>query len=272
MNWRQPHQYAWVGACVLAAATALGAGCAANAESARGPNEVPGAAAEEQAVPTESADTPRADGTSAAPSDTTASSPGAAQLLAFLAVGRGDRVADLGAGAGYSILPLASAVGPYGVVYARHVPATLTDLPGDAAAQAVRDAIPPNVVPMHTPDDAPFTREAKGLDLVTFLFAYHDLIARGLDRRKLNTAVFRALKPGRFYIVADHAAPEGSGLLAASRLNRIEDSVVRAEVEAVGFVFVEAADLSSGSANARLAQGEHESHTSQYILKFVKPQ
>jgi len=278
MNWKQPQQCDRWSACLLAAAVALGSGCARpNAEGARAPDEAAGTAAEEQAVPHESAGTSSAasssaDGAGAAPSDLTTSSSGAAQLLAFLAVGRGDRVADLGAGAGYSILPLASAVGPYGVVYARHVPGTLTDLPGDPAAQGVRDSVPPNVVPMHTPDDAPFTREAKDLDLVTFLFAYHDVIARGIDRRKLNAAVFRALKPGRFYIVADHAAPEGSGLPAASSLNRIEDGVVRAEVQAVGFVFVEAAELASASATARGAHGGHESHTSQYILKFVKPQ
>jgi hypothetical protein len=89
---------------------------------------------------------------------------------------------------------------------------------------------------------------ARHLNLVTLLFAYHDLVARGSDRKKLNIAVFQALEPGGDYVIADHGPAPGSGSSAPQRLNGIDEGIARAEVEAAGFTFVESAELHSGSA------------------------
>src|SRR5262249_4331566 len=43
-----------------------------------------------------------------------------------------------------------------------------------------------------------------GVDLVTLMFNYHDLGHLGVDRAAMNKAVFHALKPGGFYVIADH--------------------------------------------------------------------
>jgi predicted methyltransferase len=195
-----------------------------------------------------------------------------AQLLAFLELGRGDRVADLGSGVGYSIVPLAHAVGPQGVIYVRQLPVIFTELPKDTYTDPPRKALPPNVVHMDTPDDAPFARGARDLDLVTLLFEYHDDMARGRDLKKLHLAVFRALRPGRFYVIADRAAPEGTDLETAKRLNESEQAAVRHDVQAAGFSFVEAAELLSSSGSEAQPHGADEPQTSQYLLKFVKPQ
>jgi predicted methyltransferase len=191
-------------------------------------------------------------------------------MLTFIGIGRGDRLADLGAGAGYSIAALAEAVGPSGVVYARHDARTPSDLP-DSAERDTEDVLPSNLKLMRTPLHAPFSAEAVRLDEVTFFFGYHELVAEERDRREFNRAVLRALKPGGLYVIAEHAAPEGSGLRAAKELQRIEARVVRADVEAAGFAFVEAADFLSSGASAQTERGATPETSSQYLLKFRKP-
>lgn len=193
---------------------------------------------------------------------------GARDVVSFLEVGRGDRIADIGAGSGYSLEPLLEAVGPAGVLYVRRDPRPLSDLPSDTADAATTAPLPANLVVMNSSEQAPFAVAAKNLDLVIYFFDYHVAVAEQRDRGALHAAVFKALAPGRLYVVADHAAPAGSGLAAARTLGRIEESIVRREVEAAGFVFVESADFSSKLARAgRSASGAAE----QFLLKFRKP-
>lgn len=194
--------------------------------------------------------------------DSSRESSGPRSLIDFIGVGRGERVADLGSGAGYSLERIAEVVGPAGIVYARHDPRTLSASPGSAARP--QGMLPGNIVVMPTDVAAPLTPDARDLDLVTMLFAYHEVVARFADRTAFNSAVLRALKPGRFYVIAEHSAPEGSGVEAARRSSGIEERIVRADVEGAGFIFVEAAELSS----SRASGGQKPR---QYLLKFQKP-
>jgi predicted methyltransferase len=185
-------------------------------------------------------------------------------LLEFLGIGRGERVADLGSGRGYSIERMAAAVGPAGVVYARHDPRVLVAPAVREAAAERAGTLPENIVVMPTPESTPFSAAARDLDLVTLLFSYHDLVAGGSDRLAFNRAVFEALAPERLYVIAEHAAPSGVGVEAA-RAGRVEERLVRADVEAAGFVFVEAAQFSASTAHA------DGGAPSQYLLKFRRP-
>jgi predicted methyltransferase len=106
----------------------------------------------------------------------------------------------------------------------------------------------------------------KPLNAVTLLYAYHSIVAASQDRKAFNDSLYRALVPGGTYIIVDPAAPPSSGLAAAARLNRIEDRVVRAEVEAAGFKFVEAGDLVLDAPRT-----PDQPAPSQYVLKFAKP-
>ena len=181
-------------------------------------------------------------------------------LMEFIGIGRGERIADLGAGAGYSILHMAEAVGPSGVVYTRHDPRPLSAPAKPGATTEHEGTLPENIVVMSTPDSAPFSAAARDLDLVTLLFAYSDLVEHGRDRLAFNRAVFAALAPDRFYIVASHdPSPQ-----AAGGAGRVGEELVRRDVEAAGFVFVEAAQLLPSNAHAEAA-------SSQYVLKFRKP-
>ena len=199
-------------------------------------------------APTPPADAPREDNA------------GGARLVEFFGVGRGDRVADLGGVFGYSLTPTRRAIGPAGMLYVRRktAPPVDPDTAGDT------DLAP--IAWLNTPDEAPLSAEATRLNAVTLLFAYHAVIAAGHDRKKLNGAVYRALVPGGVYIIADHAAAPGSGLAAARKENRIEDSIVRSEVQAAGFEFVEAADFI-----ANIVSSADRTSGGQYLLKFRKP-
>jgi len=184
-------------------------------------------------------------------------------MISFFEIGRGDRVADLGGLFGYSLEPMLDAVGGAGVVYARLRPG----LSPDAIPYSKPDrSHQGELIWMKTPMTAPFTRDAKRLNAVTLLFAYHSVIAAGQSRRALNDSVYQALVPGGTYIIVDHAAPPGSGLAAAASLHRIEDHIVRAEVEASGFRFVESADFVTNA-----ARPAGQAAPSQYVLKFEKP-
>ena len=66
------------------------------------------------------------------------------------------------------------------------------------------------------------------------MFNYHDLGHMGVDRERMNRAVFAALKPGGIYVVADHAGRAGTGISEAGTLHRVEEAFVEAEVEPRG--------------------------------------
>lgn len=194
------------------------------------------------------------------------------RMLEFFEVGLGDRVADLGAGSGYTTELLARAVGRSGVIYSQNDRKTMSQHIEETWLERLRRDVLKNVIPMKSTLEDPFVDEAQHLDLVTFLFSYHDAIANHVDRRQLNRAVYQALKPGRLYIIADHEAPPGSGLGAASTLHRIEASIVRREVEQAGFQFVESSDF------LRVEQDDERKpspavgfKTNRYVLKFKRP-
>jgi predicted methyltransferase len=195
------------------------------------------------------------------------------QLLEFIGPAQGQRVADLGAGSGYTTELLARAVGPSGVVYAQNNALTLDKYVGSSWPKRLEREADRNVVRMDREFEAPLAAEARDLDLVTLLFSYHDVIAAKEDRSKLNAAVFQALKPGGLFVIADHEAPPGAGLSAAATLHRIEQKVVREEVEAAGFTFVESGDfLRDPSDDGARASFERGFLTDRFILEFKKPE
>ena len=70
---------------------------------------------------------------------------------------------------------------------------------------------PGNTVIVAQPFETPIPQQAAAdaLDLVTLMFNYHDLGHMGVDRDRMNRAVFAALKPGGLYVVADHSGRPG---------------------------------------------------------------
>jgi predicted methyltransferase len=97
------------------------------------------------------------------------------------------------------------------------------------------------------------------------------------DRNAMNESAFAALKPGGYYIVIDHSAVAGAPVEtnAETALHRIDQAVVRAEVEAAGFVFDAELDVLRNPDDPRTVSVFDDSirgRTDQFVLRFRKPE
>ena len=111
-----------------------------------------------------------------------------------------------------------------------------------------------------------------GLDLATLMFNYHDLGHAGVDRARMNHAIFNALKRGGIYVIADHAGRGGTGISESGPLHRVEEAFVVTEVEAAGFRLAARADFMRNPADPRDRNTpEPPMPKDEFVLKFVKP-
>ncbi len=199
------------------------------------------------------------------------------ETLAFFGVAPGMRMAELGAGGGYTTELLARTVGAKGSVYGQNSPFILSRFAAKPWAERLAKPVMRNVVPLEREFDDPFTADAHELDAVLIVLFYHDTVWLGVDRDRMNRAVFAALRPGGVYGVVDHAARAGAGVSEVQTLHRIEESVVRREVEAAGFRLDATAgflrnpdDPRDWNASPRAA-AERRGTSDRFVLRFVKP-
>lgn len=212
-----------------------------------------------------------------------------AELLAFTGVRPGMKVLDLSAARGYTSELLARAVGPTGTVYAQNAPRLSSRMPPpQAEGRAAPPPSPPgaaptlaeraqhlaNIVPVQRVFEEPAPPEVAdgGLDLVTIMFNYHDLGHMKVDRERMDRAVFRALKHGGHFVVADHAGRPGTGISESGTLHRVEEDFVKREVEAAGFRLEAEGDFLRNPADPRDRNTpEPPMPKDEFVLKFVKP-
>jgi len=199
-----------------------------------------------------------------------------AEMLGFIGVGTGMKVLDLSAGGGYTTELLARAVGPGGRAWGQSVPRNPPPARTSAMALAERaqkpaaSAIVPVVQPFESP--APPGADRDALDLVTVMFNYHDLGAMGVDRARMNAAVFAALKRGGAYVIADHAGRPGTGISESNTLHRIEEAFLKKEVEAAGFRLAGEGSFLRSPADPRdREEPEPPTRKDEFVLRFVKP-
>jgi predicted methyltransferase len=200
-----------------------------------------------------------------------------AAFLEVLAVKPGMQVGELFAGGGYTTELLARAVAPSGKVYAENTKWVLEKF-GKGWDERLARPVNAAVVREDRELDAPFPPELAGaLDLVVTNANYHDAVWLGVDRAKMNGAVFAALKPGGRYVVSDSSAKPGSGLSDVKTLHRIDEAAVRSEVEAAGFKLESSSDILRNPADTRdwsaspMAAGPKRGTSDRFILSFVKP-
>jgi predicted methyltransferase len=195
-----------------------------------------------------------------------------ARMLAFIGVGNGMKVLDMGAGAGYSTELLARAVGNGGVIYAQESPAVMERVKDKFDIRAQSPAMK-NVVHVIRNYDDPVPADVNGLDLITFFFAYHDVTYMPVDRAAMNKKMFAALKPGGILAIADHSARPGEGTSVAKTLHRIEESTLRQEIEAAGFRLAAEADFLRHPEDPRdAAVFRPQVPVDEFVLKYQKPQ
>jgi predicted methyltransferase len=188
-------------------------------------------------------------------------------LLSFTGAKLGWTVADMGAGAGYSTELMARTVGPSGKVYGQ------TD--EEAEKLKVRMTTPAlgNVTVLVRPFDDPVPADVHDLDLITFFFAYHDTTYMPVDRAKMDKALFTALKPGGFLVIADHSALPEDGATVGKKYHRIAEQTLRAEIEAAGFKFIADADFLRHPEDTRTnIVFSNPTPVDEFVLKFQKPQ
>ena len=227
------------------------------------------------------------------------------KMLAFIGVRPGMVALDLSAGGGYTTELLARAVGPTGRVYGQSAPpntggpARTAVTPEGAAfpmakpAVVMAPAVAPvrktsaellaernrnpalgNIIPVVRKFEDPVPAEVAvdGLDLATLMFNYHDLGHMGVDRERMNRAVFSALKPGGMYVIADHAGRPGTGISEAGTLHRMEEAFLIREVTAAGFKLAGQADFMRNPADPRDKNTpEPAQPKDEFVVKFVKP-
>jgi predicted methyltransferase len=189
----------------------------------------------------------------------------APKLLAFIGAKTGWTVLDMGADAGYSSELLARTVGASGKVFGQN-DKTNEKFEARRASPAMA-----NVVSWIRPYDDP-AAGLPPLDLITFLFAYHDTTFMEVDRAKMNKALFAALKPGGILVIADHSARPEDDAKVGKLYHRIAEASLRAEVEAAGFRFVESGDFLRNPDDPRTAiVFRSPIKVDEFVLKFEKP-
>jgi predicted methyltransferase len=233
------------------------------------------------------------------------------QMLVFIGIRPGITALDLSAAGGYTTELLARAIGPAGAVYGQSRPRDPNQAPPrpaapegnshptatpsvsappppppspprlSAVALAERNttlrsagvaAAPIAVVTRPFEDPVPPEFAADRIDLVTLMFNYHDLGFLGIDRAKMNAAVFRALKPGGLYVIADHAGRPGTGISESGTLHRIEEAFLRQEVESAGFKLLAQGDFLRNPNDPRDKNTpDPPQPKDEFVLKFVKP-
>jgi predicted methyltransferase len=198
------------------------------------------------------------------------------ELLAFLGLERGMHVGELFAGKGYTTELLARRVGPSGTVWAENPPALLK-IVGRQYGERLGKTVMQSTNRVDQPADAPWPVEARNLDAVVSVLAYHDAVWLGVDRNAMNKAAFDALKKGGEYVVVDHSAAVGHGTSDAKTLHRIEEAVVVREVVSAGFQRADSAAFLRNPDDARdwsaapAAAGDKRGTSDRFVLKFVRP-
>jgi predicted methyltransferase len=200
-----------------------------------------------------------------------------AETLSFFGVVPGMKVAELGAGDGYTAELLARAVGPQGVVYAQNSRFILERFAERPWTERLAKPVMKNVVRVDREFAEPLPPEAKDLDVVFMVLFYHDTVWMEVDRAKMNKAIFDALRPGGVFAVVDHSAREGTGASEVKTLHRIEERIVREEVQRAGFRLIAEASFLRNPSDPRdwndspTASGERRGTSDRFVLKFVKP-
>jgi predicted methyltransferase len=195
------------------------------------------------------------------------------EVVAFIGVKPGDRVADIVAGR--FLRAFRAAVGPNGKVYAVMPAEVVKAHPEVVSLLKAAETTPGSNVVASTP---PVNAMAlpSGLDAVFIRQNYHDLYDKFMgpaDVPGFNKQVFAALKPGGVYVILDHDAP-GAPIAVTETLHRIDKARVIKDVEAAGFkldgeskVLANPADDHSKMVFNPQIRGK----TDQFLLRFKKP-
>jgi predicted methyltransferase len=199
-----------------------------------------------------------------------------AALLDFCGVPPGGKVAEIAAGGGYTAELAARAVGPNGKVYGVNN-RFLLGFAEKAWSARLAKPVNKNIIRVDREFDDPLPPEAKDLDVVIDNLFYHDMFWLKVDRDKMNRAILLALKPGGVYCVIDHSGRAGTGSGETQTLHRVEEVVVRKEIEQAGFKLAADSSVWRNPTDNRdwnaapFAANERRGQSDRFALKYVRP-
>ncbi|MCG8433233.1 MAG: methyltransferase type 11 [Gammaproteobacteria bacterium] len=201
------------------------------------------------------------------------------QVLAFFDVKPGDNVLDMFAAGGYYTEILSRVVGKDGQVFMQNNSA-YRNFVGDALEERTADSRLPNLTRLDV-EVSDIDLPASSLDAVMLILSYHDLYYRPgdgswpeIDGAAMLANFYAALKPGGVLGVVDHAAVSGSGRETGNTLHRIDEAIVRSEIETAGFKYEGSAGFLRNSADDRtlpMYAKEIQGNTDRFVLRFRKP-
>jgi predicted methyltransferase len=201
-----------------------------------------------------------------------------AEMLTFYGVKPGMKLLEIAAAGGYTSEILGRAVGASGTVYAQNNAWILEKFADKTLSARLAKPVNKNMVKVVREFDDPIPPEAKDLDGVFIVLIYHDLFWLNdgkIDRAKMNAAVLKALKPGGFYAIIDHSGRPGTGAKEVNTIHRIEEKVIREEVEKAGFKLAAEGDFLRHPEDTRDWDASPGSpkrgQTDRFALKYVKP-
>ena len=202
------------------------------------------------------------------------------ELITFARVDAGSTVIDVYPGDGDWARLFADVVGPEGRVYS-FVPAEVAHFKNDPVGRMRTLATEPGRenVEAVSADLVAIAQVTQPADVLWMHLFYHDLHtelmqSKGATAAQFNRAVFEHLKPGGFYVIVDHAAAFAAGASDAPSLHRIEPALVRAEVEAAGFVLDAESTLLANKDDRhsiKVFDPSIKGDTDRFVYRFVKP-
>ncbi len=197
------------------------------------------------------------------------------EMMRFAKVRRGETIVDYLPGKGYFTRLFSDAVGPRGTIYAVWDQIVIDRLKGKPLPPPVGDEAGRGNVRQGTANSETLGAPTK-VDLVWTAQNYHDvhIWAGARGTAALNKAVFAALKPGGFYVIVDHQGASGLDDAGMARLHRIDEALVKKEVEAAGFVLDGESRVLANPADPHdvaVFDPSIRGKTDQFALRFRKP-
>ncbi len=201
------------------------------------------------------------------------------QVIAFFQIEPGMRVLDLLSGSGYYTELLASIVGDDGEVIAHNNQAYLSRF--ENLEERFVEGRLANVTRLQI--ELPELRlEPESLDVVVFVLGYHTIWLQPIEggwpeisHETLLGTLYDALEPGGVLGIVDHSALSGAELAKTSNeLYRVDEGVVREQVEAAGFVLEAESDVLRSPADDRtllVFDPSIRRQSDRFVYRFRKP-
>ncbi len=202
-----------------------------------------------------------------------------AEILAFSKIMTGDTVLEIEAGGGWFTELNSRAVGPEGKVIMQ-APIEFEAFYKEGLDKRLADNRLPNVTFSASHFDTYDVADGS-VDVATWFLGPHELWFKpdnapdGLgDPAGSFAAIYKALKPGGYFVVLDHAAAAGAPTDVGGTLHRIDPAIIKQFASDAGFVLEEESALLANPEDDH-TKGVFDPairrKTDQFLLRYVKP-